>query len=160
MTVSIRAFEERDRDAVIALARELQAHEFPMFDRLKPPDSIGGWYIDHLQSECGKKQGTILVAEEDGRISGYATILTHIAADDVDEELDYVFAQVGDLAVTEKNRGRGIGTALLAECERRARLAGRDELRIGVLARNDGARHAYDRFGFTDFAVSMRKRLG
>jgi GNAT superfamily N-acetyltransferase len=158
MALSIRPFEVRDGDAVLALARELQAHEFPLFDRLKPPDAIGTRYLNHLRHECAQKQGTLLVAEADGRICGYATVLTHVVADDV-EEVDYVFAQIGDLAVTEPDRGRGVGTALLAECERLAKQAGRDELRIGVLAGNHGARHAYDRFGFSDFAVGMRKKI-
>ena len=40
-------------------------------------------------------------------------------------------------------RRRGIARMLLDDCERRARDAGRDDLRITVLARNEGARALY-----------------
>ena len=158
MSVRIRAYDERDRDVVIDLARELQANEVPLFDRMKPADAIGAWYVEHLKAECAQHGGTILIAEESGVAVGYATILTEMVADAADEER-YVFAHVGDLSVTATRRGTGIGTALLAACERIAREAGRDELRIDVLSGNVRARRVYEQCGFGALLVTMRKKI-
>ena len=61
--------------------------------------------------------------------------------------------------VAESARRRGIGRKLLEDCERRAREAGRDDLRITVLAGNHGAHALYRAFGFDDLLINMRKSL-
>ena len=71
----------------------------------------------------------------------------------------YRFAYVGDLVVAERARGTGIGRALLAECERRAREAGVRWLRIGVIASNQRALRLYREFGFRDGHVLLEKVL-
>ena len=104
---------------------------------------MGPWYIDLLKKQCPEDDGTILIAEEDGKALGYATILTNVVEDGTGDEIAYTYAYVGDLVVAKAARGRGIGKLLLDECERHARAAGRDELRITVLATNEGAHELY-----------------
>jgi len=53
-----------------------------------------------------------------------------------------------DLAVLPSHRGRGIGSLLLAEVERRARERGACKLTLEVHASNEGAMRLYRRFGF------------
>jgi ribosomal protein S18 acetylase RimI-like enzyme len=120
---------------------------------------MGQWYIDLLEKQCAEEDGVILIAEEAGNALGYATILTNVVEDGSGDEVAYAYAYVGDLVVAKEARRRGIGRLLLEECERRARFAGRDELRISVLAGNGGARSAYRAFGFDDLLVDMRKAL-
>jgi GNAT superfamily N-acetyltransferase len=154
----VRAFDEADADAVLLLARALQAHEAALFERMKPPDQIGRSYLDALLRDCTEKQGALIVAEDDdGALVGYATVLIDVS--DSIEETDYRYARVGDLIVGERVRGRGVGGALLAECERRAREAGVDELRLDVLAANRQAREAYAALGFEDLHVTVRRKL-
>jgi hypothetical protein len=50
------------------------------------------------------------------------------------------------------------GVILVAEEDGKA-LAGSDELRITVLARNEGAYRTYRSFGFDDHLIKMRKAL-
>lgn len=72
---------------------------------------------------------------------------------------------VHDLAVVPARRGRGIGRALLAAAEERARAAGCCKLTLEVQDGNARARAVYERFGFTDVAVAgsitrfLEKRL-
>lgn len=54
--------------------------------------------------------------------------------------------EVCNVGVLEAHRGRGIGTALMAEAERRASPAGR--LRLGVGLDNPAARRLYERLGY------------
>lgn len=157
--VEIREYRETDAERMIALIRELQAHEVAFFDRMKPVADMGHWYIDLLKKQCAEDDGVILIAEANGMAQGYATILTNVVEDGSGDEVAYAYAYVGDLVVAKAARRQGIGKLLLDECERRARLAGRDELRISVLARNGEARETYRAFGFDDLLVDMRKVL-
>jgi ribosomal protein S18 acetylase RimI-like enzyme len=61
--------------------------------------------------------------------------------------------------VAKEARRRGIGRLLLEDCERRARAAGRDDMRITLLARNEEAHDLYRAFGFDDLLIDMRKVL-
>ena len=60
---------------------------------------------------------------------------------------------VHDLAVLPEHRGRGVGRALLAGVEQRARARGCGKLTLEVQDDNEPARRLYERFGFRDFAV-------
>jgi ribosomal protein S18 acetylase RimI-like enzyme len=157
--IEIREYRETDAPRMISLIRELQAHEVALYERMKPVADMGHWYIDLLKKRCAKDSGTILIAEENGTALGYATILTNVIEDGKADELAYTYAHVGDLVVSEVARRRGIGKLLLEECERRSRAAGRDELRIAVLANNEGAYQTYRSFGFDDHSIKMRKTL-
>jgi ribosomal protein S18 acetylase RimI-like enzyme len=157
--IEIREYRETDAEAMLPLIRQLQAHEVALYDRMKPVADMGPWYIDLLKKQCAKDDGVILIAEEDGTALGYATILTNVIEDGSADEVAYAYGHVGDLVVAAAARRRGIGKLLLAECERRARAAGRDELRITVLALNNGARDTYRSFGFDELLVNMRKPL-
>jgi GNAT superfamily N-acetyltransferase len=156
---TIRPYREDDFPALLGLVRELQAHEAAIYDRMKAPEDIGQWYFEHFAERCVEENGLILVADEDGRILGYATILTAVEERGTGDEVAYTFAEIADLVVTREARGRGIGRLLLGECERRARAAGRDLLRIGVLAVNARAHRFYEDFGFRDHHITMSKKL-
>jgi ribosomal protein S18 acetylase RimI-like enzyme len=160
--VTIRDYRESEGAAIVALARELNAHELAIYERMLPPEQIDIAYLREIERQCAESAGRILVAETpDGAIVGYASVLTAVdsAAEGTYDEMPFVYAYVPDLIVAASWRGRGIGGLLLAECERLARAAGRDELRITVLANNDSAHRLYRRAGFADHEVLMRKRL-
>lgn len=157
--VEIREYRESDAAQMIALIRELQAGEVVLYERMKPAADMGQWYIDLLKKKCAEDEGVILIAEENGAALGYAVILTRSVEDGTGDEIAYDYAYVVDLVVAEQARRRGIGRMLLDDCERRARAAGRDDLRITVLARNDGAHALYRALGFDDLLIDMRKVL-
>lgn len=60
---------------------------------------------------------------------------------------------IHDLAVVPEWRGRGVGGALLAAAEERARRDGCCKLTLEVRDDNQGARRLYERCGFTDFVL-------
>jgi GNAT superfamily N-acetyltransferase len=157
--IEIRPYRETDAEAMLPLFRSLQAHEVPLFDRMKPAEAMGSWYLDLLKKQCREGDGTILVADDGAALLGYATILANVIEDGSGDEVAYAYAYVGDLVVDDRARGHGIGRRLLDECERYAKQAGRDEMRISVLAKNGSAREVYRRFGFDDLMIDMRKLL-
>ena len=139
--------------------RELQAHESAIFDRMKPVDAIGPWYIDKLKTDVAKYAGTFLVADGGNALLGYATLLTEVTSADQPDEVLYSYAYVGDLAVRESHRGNGVGRALIGECEKIARTAGQKWLRLGVIAANQSAREFYSRMGLEEKFLTLEKKL-
>jgi ribosomal protein S18 acetylase RimI-like enzyme len=157
--VAIREYADGDMAQVVDLVRELQAHEQPLYRWGKPPEDIGPWYIDDAKTWMEKRDGTMLVAERGNTLLGYASILAKCDVDGTSDEVAHTFAHVADLVITRSARGKGIGQALLAECEKIARAKGRTILRIGVLAQNTMAIEAYRKFGFEPYHQTMEKIL-
>jgi len=157
--VTIRAYRrDSDLDPLIAIVRELQAHEAGLYNRMRPPADMGVSYVEHLERECGAHAGRILVAERGSALVGYATILTRIDVDCADE-IAHSYAYVGDLAVSASARGEGIGRLLLEHCEAEACRHGARHMRVTVLADNRHARDVYEAFGFRDLFIDLEKPL-
>ncbi len=156
MQILIREFVEADEVAVVAILREMQAAELPLNPRMKPVEEIGVWYVAMLKEQ---EDATFLVAESGGNCVGFAVVLLDVQELGDAELRPYAHAHVTELGVAKAARGQGLGTALLQECERRARLAGRDELTLSVYCGNDPAQKLYRKAGFADFKVRMRKSL-
>lgn len=159
-TLEIRDYRPEDSEALIALVRELQSFEERIYDRLIPPADIGAWYVERLLRDCIDMKGRIRVATRSNRLVGFATVMTDVVVDDERDEVEYSHAHVGDLIVTEAERGQGTGHALLADCEAIARAAGALWLRITAHAANSRAREVYGQFGFRELFVNFEKPLG
>ncbi len=158
--IRIRKYRPDDREAVIELVRELQIAEGKFYDRVKPPEDIGDWYLDGLLSSCEEQKGQIFLADESGVPVGYAVVLAEVPSEDSNpDEVAYLYAYISDLVVSEHLRGRGIGKMLLQKCESFARHHEAKWLRIGVLANNDPAVRAYESAGFRTLTMEMEKKL-
>jgi ribosomal protein S18 acetylase RimI-like enzyme len=157
---TVRTYQVSDAARVIALVRELQAYELGFYERLIQPHEIGPWYMREVEKLCADHGGQALVAEAaDGTIVGYALILTDCKNEEDFDEVAFSYAYVTHLVVGKSHRARGVGTLLLDACERLARVAGRDELRVSALAGNAGARRLYERVGYLSHLVTLRKKL-
>ena len=103
--------------------------------------------------------GKLLVATRDDDICGYASILTMVANDDAPDEIDYTYAYVQDLGVSESFRGSGIGSQLLEACEQVARRIGARWLQLDVLSDNTQAVKFYEKHALRPVYVRMEKAL-
>jgi ribosomal protein S18 acetylase RimI-like enzyme len=98
------------------------------------------------------KPDTLLLLARDGdELVGYA--LAHVSP--VDEtwipDTWQTGPRIGELesiGVVAQRRGEGIGSALMDAVERELAALGVDDLVLGVLPGNDGARRLYERRGF------------
>jgi GNAT superfamily N-acetyltransferase len=70
-----------------------------------------------------------------------------------------VHLYVSDLFVIESWRGRNVAGALLEAAEQHGRALGLAQMTIGLLAVNHAARRAYQKSGFQDYEMLLRKRL-
>ena len=159
-TIRIRKYRPEDRDAVIELVRELQIAEAKVYDRMKPPEAIGDWYIDGLLDNCAKQKGQIFLADQAGMPVGYAAVMAEVPSEDISpDEIPYLYAFIMDLLVSEHLRGQGIGRLLLEKCEAYARSYDAKWLRIGVLVNNEAAVRAYKGAGFAPLTMELEKPL-
>lgn len=158
--VRIRKYRSEDREPVIELVRELQIAEGRLYDRMKPPEEIGDWYLDDLLSTCEKQKGQIFLADRHGLVVGYAVVLAEVPSEDVSpDEVPYLYAFITDVSVTESLRGQGIGRMLMQKCEAYAREQKAKWLRIGVLVDNGPAVRTYEQAGFRALTMEMEKVL-
>src|SRR2546430_6497002 len=93
------------------------------------------------------REGVALLAEEDGRVVGYA--LASVVPETP------VRAHLYDLFVAEGARNRGVGRALVAEVAAQMLHRGVSHLSLDVDVGNDGARRLYDQMGFMPYETFM-----
>jgi GNAT superfamily N-acetyltransferase len=158
MSIILRTALPEDRDAVVALIRQLNMFEAELTgDRLRDHAAALA-YHGELSHRLAKRNGRIVVAvEADEVIAAMGFVVQTDAAYMVEDVRDY--AVVTDLVVDARMRGRGIGQMLLTEAERLTREAGLKRLSIGALVANERAERTYREFGFEPYVTIMVKSV-
>ena len=107
-------------------------------------------YLRHIADVAGRVERTsVLVAVEDGRILGTATIEVDGRIDEAgDGPLGPEEAHIRMLGVAQDARGRGVARALMAACEQRARERGRTLVTLHTTPRMPVAQRMYARLGY------------
>jgi GNAT superfamily N-acetyltransferase len=157
----IRAYCERDRGLVAALINLLQEAECAMEGNRAHWADGGLAYADRTLAEIAQNNGAAYLAE--GSSGDAIGLVTCWRAEDPSDITVMPEARahlyVSDLVVVPDWRGRGVAGALLAETERHGRALGLTQMTIGVLAVNHSARRAYEKSGFEEYEMLLRKRL-
>jgi ribosomal protein S18 acetylase RimI-like enzyme len=113
-----------------------------------PGDPDWGGYLDQVGDVAGRAGLVpILVAVEDGRILGSATLETEEAGLG-DDPIEPGTANMRMLGVDPEARGRGAGRALAEACVRRARLLGKHALTLHTTQAMTAAQNLYASLGF------------
>ena len=147
----------RDREGVRDCFAELQDVERGLEPVLPEGRAVADAYVEYMFARCAELDGAVFVAEEDGDVVGFICVWARVPPEDPSEER--YCAHVSDLVVLPRWRNRGIGRALLARGEEYARGRGAERLRLGVLARNQGARRLYLDSGFREVYMLLTKAL-
>ena len=132
--VTVRPATLADVDAVVAMLAEV-AGEGRWIATEAPVDV--GRRRRRMVEDIEREDAVVLVAEAGGQPVG--ELVLHLAGHGV--------ADLG-MAVAAAWRGRGIGSALLAEGIDRARAAGAHKVTLQVWPHNSAAIALYERFGF------------
>jgi len=157
--LTIREYDERaDLNRVRDCLIELQDAERMLDHRMPAGEDIVDEYIPRMLDRCEKCGGIILVAEVDGGVVGYATVLTRVTSGEL-EDGGVEYGLVSDLVVTKEFRGQGFGRHLLRAAESFARAGDVNWLRIGVLADNQSAQNLYTSMGYSNLYVELEKDL-
>ncbi len=136
-TMKIRAFQESDVDAVIALWRACDVAR-PWNDPVRD-----------IERKLAMADDLLLVGTVDGRVVG--TVMAGYEGHR---------GWINYLAVDPNERAAGHGRALMAAAERRLRELGCPKINLQVRGTNPDAIAFYERIGFTiDAVISLGKRL-
>ncbi|MGH7579717.1 MAG: GNAT family N-acetyltransferase [Gemmatimonadales bacterium] len=156
--MTVRDFAAADLPRVRACFIELQELERALDPRIPAGASVADAYMEGLFRRCEVSAGRLFVAEDEGRVIGFVSVLGACVPDSPDDG-SAPFAYVDDLVVLEAYRRRGVGSALLRRAEAYALACGRSSLRLRVKGGNQRARAFYARAGFTDYEVELEKQL-
>ena len=123
------------------------------------PTTYGPKYVSRALALLRKHGGFALVAELEGRPVGFLTGFLQPVPPEVSrmEQRPNQQGYVMDILVEKEARGRGAGRALLREADRRFLEMGCDNVQLNVLAGNRGARRVYERAGFREIDLRLRK---
>lgn len=154
----IRPVGAPDHVALVEQAQLLNLYEEPFAHDRRLDRAGGEAAIARLLERVASSNGAALVAEVEGAVVGHMFLTIEQHGPFVREALR-PYGYVADLFVRAAHRGKGIGTALLAEAERLAIARGLPRIVIGVLAGNSGAERNYRRFGFQSYALELSKDL-
>lgn len=158
---TIREYRESDRAETLECIALLQEYERMLLPRdFLPGEPMAKEHLPYLLRRCAESDGKLLVAEEGGRIVGYACVWKSV--DDMahmytPESLEYAY--VIDLFVRDEYRGRGIGRALLEAAETHARSLGLRRIMLHVVAENQSAADAYAAMGYKTYNLLLSKDL-
>lgn len=158
-SVTYRDFDrKKDFDALRTCFSHLQDHERAVYRRLPAGIEVADDCIRHMLENCQKCDGRIIIADVDGEVGGFITVLNRVVSEEPDDgKLEY--ALISDLFVHDHCRGKGIGRRLLQLAEDHARASGAEWLRVGVLSGNRPAETLYRSFGFAAWYVEHEKPL-
>lgn len=156
----VRPYADTDRDRLQVMMNALQAAERVMEpDRADWPDRAAS-YVELVLAVVAAKRGAIFVAETPASgLIGFVTCWQEYEDDPTIVEAERNYLYVGDLYVAEAVRGRGIAGSLLAATEAHGRVLALKQTRIGVLSVNSAARRSYEKAGFAEYEMLLRKRL-
>jgi L-amino acid N-acyltransferase YncA len=142
--VAVRRASPADAEQIAAIYNEGIAGRASTFEtELQTPADIAGWF--------GPRRLPVLVAQaRAGGIVGWAQIAPYSSRP--------CYAGVGEASVyvTERSRGRGIGTALAAGLAREADRAGFYKLLGKLFPENAASRRLVARLGFREVGLHLR----
>jgi len=147
----IRPFHENDLDDILCMT-EAAWEGMTLYHLTEQRHGMIGTVPWHerkrrdIETFCTRYPQQVLVAEEDGRVIGYATFMY--------EQADGI-GMVGNNAVHPDFRGRGIGTTLVMAAIEKLRTLGARVLRVTTLEHDTAARHIYEKCGFEEIARSI-----
>lgn len=129
----------------------------PYDENYPPAAEIIDAYFAFLVSEVAETSGTFFLAEDDGRLIGFACVFGLMPPFSPDED-PRALTFISDLYVDPAYRGRGVGSALIAQAEAFGQSLGAPRIELAVHAANP-AMALYTRQGFRQRIVIMTKRL-
>jgi GNAT superfamily N-acetyltransferase len=157
--MSIRKYSARtDLPRLRQCLIELQNFERNFDPRLPLGEDIVEAYIPDMLQRCKRCGGTVLVADIDGMVAGYVTVMAKVRSEEMGAG-DFEFGLITDIVVLPEYRKTGLGKELLAAAEAFAKANGVKWLRIGALTANHAAKDMYSSMGFSGLYVELEKDL-
>jgi len=147
-TIAFRTFRESDR----ARLKQLTVDSFTHVSIDKNIEDVFGllngtdWKTrkaSHIDDDIASNAEGVLVAEIDGTIVGYITVVLNY---------NTKLGRIPNMAVDETYRGRGIGAKLIEAAHEYMRANGMTHGKIETLDQNAVGQHLYPKMGYVEVA--------
>ena len=145
---------ECDREKVNELAQQVHAMHvawrpdiYEMVEEMYPQD--------RFSEEVTRRQ--LYVAKIGGQVTGY--VLLKIREYNWPGVVKRKVMVVDEIAVDDRCRNQGIGTAMMEEVRVLAKAFGCTDLQLGVYPQNDAAVAFYQKCGFTIRSIDMQRKV-
>ncbi len=157
MDITVRRATMADYERLCELYAEVDALHVgahpELFRMAEPPRE---WA--HIQGMLEGADSTILVAEVEGVIAGFALLVVKDTPP-VPVIAPRHFAVVDTLGVGENYRRSGVGRALMEQAEQFAREHGARDIELSVYRFNQAAVQFYEELGYQTASFKMRKSV-
>jgi GNAT superfamily N-acetyltransferase len=153
---TIRRAEQRDLDAIGKLGGSLvrQHHAYDPQRFMAPLPDIDEGYAWFLGTQLDEPDQTVLVAERDGEILGYAYAgLEPMSWKELREPAGFVH----DVVVTDSARGAGIGAQLVEAAASWLEENGAPRVMLWTAQKNEEAQRLFERLGFRRTMIEMTR---
>jgi len=153
---------KNNKKVLVKLIEELQDYLILIdpLKRLRRLPEYGEMYIKNLLQKIKKQNGIIYIAEfENTPVGMIAGIIEEQTKKEKLECIPSKPARILELIVSEKYRGKNIGSLLMETIERHFQKKGCDIIRVEVFEPNKTTHHFYQKFGYHDRAVDMVKNI-
>ena len=142
--INVRSMRDSERDAV----RDVTLAAYEEYASIMPEQFWTGYRRHLLATLDAQGPADRIVAERQGVVVGSILLFPPAANAYAAAVGGTEWPEVRLLAVLPSARGQGVGTALMAECVRRARQAGAAALGLHTMDMMRAAMRMYERMGF------------
>lgn len=161
--VSIENGEVEDVPALRELWLELHHHHARVAAQLGPyADDDSSWAVrsSSYREWLSDPRSPLLLARDESGVVGYALVRVMEAGPELRDswQVPGIVAELETLIVAERSRGAGVGTRLLDAVDAELERLGIEELMVGLIPDNEGARRLYERRGFKPRWLGMVRR--
>jgi ribosomal protein S18 acetylase RimI-like enzyme len=162
-SISIERGEVEDIPGLHELWLELHHHHARVGAAVGPyVDDDSSWAVrsSSYREWLSDPRSLLLLARDGSGLIGYALVRVMEAGADLRDswQVPNVVAELETLIVAERARGAGLGTRLLDEVDAELEQLGIEELMVGLIPGNDGAKRLYERRGFKPRWLGMVRR--
>lgn len=175
----IRLAQVEDCDSILALLEQVfKVHQQLRPDLFRAPDNTEQAHTKYTKQELEQRitamqactlidnncawstsfDEPILVAEDDGRVLGYALCWLEVVEGDA-VRIDERSMFLDDLCVDSAARGMGVGNELLDAVETLAKLRKCQSVTLHVWHGNTAAERIYAKHGFSERVATLEKKL-
>ncbi|WP_397533364.1 GNAT family N-acetyltransferase [Roseateles sp.] len=154
--LSYRSAVTSDLPALCALGEQVNAIHHAAHPQVFAAAGAPDRDEEHWAACLGRDDARIFVAELDGQLVGFVTVVLVNEAHSLLQPMR--FGRVGSVSVTEAMRGRGIGKELMRQAHAFVAELGGHEVRLTVWAFNEAALRLYQELGYETRSLNLARR--
>lgn len=113
-----------------------------------------------IKSMINSLNSDYIIVEDDDKIVGYALIEERVSPyKEYEGFIEDHYAFIYELVVLPEYRTKGYGKTLIEEAINWAKKRNLDSIELNVLSNNYNARAFYDRIGFEEYQIKLRRKI-